>query len=363
MKKSSKKAKPNHKGVMRNDLPGFMRVVGNKIYVRYRGKDYATGYDNTPVGWMMANAFWAEKIKELIAIKNGEKALEDSILNIFNEFLDYKNRISKITKRTEKFYKLGFKSVFTNPNEILSEANIRRQIDNFIKNTKVSATSINIYLRAVAGFLNWASDEDNDYIPRKNYTKRYKQKVAKEVKPPYTEKEYNLFVSYFQNVTVNKEMCLLLQFLWNTGARVGETLTIKLSDLDLKNNRIFVPNKIYKGQQEALLLTPEAVEIVEQVKELAIARGDAKLFSWKDTGLPNKIMERAEKKLGTKIESRGLHGFRRGFTDKLIDDGLEILDVKDILRHKDIKTTEEFYRSFRQKELIEKMSKKNRSAP
>ena len=35
------KKKPKHAGVMRNDLDGFMRVVGKKIYVRYKGKDIA----------------------------------------------------------------------------------------------------------------------------------------------------------------------------------------------------------------------------------------------------------------------------------------------------------------------------------
>ena len=361
MKKASQKAKPSHNGVMRNDLPGYMKLRGNKIYIRYKGKDISTGYDNTAFGWKMANAFWEQKSKELQAIASGEKALEDTILNVFKKFLEYKRKVSKIAKQTEIYYIAGLKSVFTNPNEILTEFNVKKQIDNFIRNTTVSAASINIYLRAVAGFLNWASDEDNNYISRKNYTKKYKQKVVEKVKPPYTEEEYNLLLSYFQHT--NKEMYLFLQFLWHTGARVGETLTIKLSDLDLKNNRIFVPNKIYKGEQEALLLVPDAVKIVEQVKEIAVKRGDKKLFRWKETRLPNKIMERAERNTGIKIEGRGLHGFRRSFTDGLFENGLNIPDVKDILRHRNITTTDKHYRSFKQKDLIEKMSRKKRSAP
>ena len=34
MKKSSKKAKPEHAGIMRNDLAGYMKLRGSKIYVR-----------------------------------------------------------------------------------------------------------------------------------------------------------------------------------------------------------------------------------------------------------------------------------------------------------------------------------------
>ena len=50
--------------------------------------------------------------------------------------------------------------------------------------------------------------------------------------------------------------------------------------------------------------------------------------------------------------------FRRSFTDGLFENGLNIPDVKDILRHRNITTTDKHYRSFRQKDLIEKMSKK-----
>ena len=48
----------NHAGVQRNDLPGRFKVIGRKIYVRYKGKDIATGCGNTPQGWKIANKFW-----------------------------------------------------------------------------------------------------------------------------------------------------------------------------------------------------------------------------------------------------------------------------------------------------------------
>ena len=146
--------------------------------------------------------------------------------------------------------------------------------------------------------------------------------------------------------------------LWHTGARVGEALSIKLSDLDLKNNRIFVANKIYKGEQEALLLTPEALRIAEQAQELAILRKDKKLFQWRKTALPNDLVKKAERKFGAKIEGRGLHGFRRAFANKLFEQHLEITEIQEIMRHRNITTTLDHYKEFRQKELIEKMSKK-----
>ena len=357
-KETTKPAKPEHKGVMRNDLPGYMKVLGNRIYIRWKGKDISTGQKNTVLGWKKANEFWAKRSQELQAIEDGEKPIEDTIGNIFEKFLNYKRNIDKITDATKKAYIYAFKQVFLAPDEVLNEANIKRQIAEFAENTTLVAVSVNHYLRLVGAFLNWASDDDNNYIPAKKYIKKYKQKEAShKVKPAYTAEHYELLLEYFEQQN-SSEICLLLQFLWNTGARCGEALSIKLPDLDLKNSRINIPNKMYKGESEALLLIPEAVKIVEQVQNMAIRRGDEKLFSWKSRTAPNKVVARAEKKLGAKIKERGLHGFRRAFADRLFEKGLDIPEVKDIMRHRNIETTMKYYRSYQQKKLIEKMSKR-----
>ena len=206
-----------------------------------------------------------------------------------------------------------------------------------------------------------ASDDDNGYIPVKNYTKKLKQKPAKQIKQPYTAEEYHLILSYFEQQD-KKELCLLLRFLWNTGARVGETLKIKLSDLDLSNSRIFLSNKVYKGKQEALLLTPEAISIVEQVRELAILRGDANLFSWNRTYYPNESVRRAEINLGMRVKGRGLHGLRRAFSNRLFSilkekKDISLVDIQEIMRHGSIEITLQYYKEFNQSELIKTLSK------
>ena len=211
------------------------------------------------------------------------------------------------------------------------------------------------HLNAVNGFLNWAADEEQNYIPYKKYIKKYKRKVSVKPKEAYSREEYEQLLNYFSGVE-HKEINLFLQFLWLTGARVGESTSIKLSDLDLNKNCIFVPNKIFKGEQEFLLLIPEAVKIVEQIKELAILRGDTKLFSWKQARLPNLIVGRAEKKLGIKIEGRSLHGFRRSLPDRLFDMNLTVPDVQKIMRHRDISVTMKHYDRYLKQNLIDKMT-------
>ena len=130
-----------------------------------------------------------------------------------------------------------------------------------------------------------------------------------------------MFVDYFEKE--NKEMSLFIQFLWNTGARGTEALSIKISDIDFKNNYIIVPNKMYKNQQESILLNNEAKQIIQKIIALKKNKDD-KLFTWKSANTPFKILQKLENELNIKIKGRGLHGFRRGFNDKLVRSGIDI---------------------------------------
>ncbi|MDR0926915.1 MAG: tyrosine-type recombinase/integrase [Ignavibacteria bacterium] len=105
-----------------------------------------------------------------------------------------------------------------------------------------------------------------------------------------------------------------------------------------------------------LLLTIKTTSIVEKIINLANKRNDKKLFSWKDTKLPNNILKRAERNLDMRIKGRGLHGFRRAFADRLFNSNFNITDVKEIMRHKSIQTTLEHYKSVNERNLIVKMT-------
>ena len=206
-------------------------------------------------------------------------------------------------------------------------------------------------------FLNWASEEDTQYVPKKYYIKQYKRTVSKNIRPPYTEEEYLMFIDYFENKTKHKEMSLLLQFLWNTGARISETINIKICDIDFKNNYIIMQNKIFKGQQETLLLTDETKEIIEKIISLKRSKND-KLFSWSSKATPIKILEKVESKLEIKIRGRGFHGFRRGFADRLFESGFDMPEIQEAMRHRTINTTLEHYKSFNKTNIIKKLNEK-----
>ena len=338
-------------------IAGSPRVRGDKIYFRYKGKEFSTGCNDTPSGWSAAYEFWRYKLKELECGEEDGFKYDDTIANVYKKFINYKINIQKVNKNTIKLYNYHIATIFGDDlNVILNENNIRKYIDNFIKNTKLSQTSINNILAGIGVFFTWASDDEQQYIAKKNYTKRYKQNPQKKIKAPYTEAEYNTFITHFENKK-QYEMSLFLQFLWHTGARGGETLNIMINDIDWKNSYIRIPNKIFKGQEETLLLSAPTIEILHKI--IALKKGkNGRLFSWKRTITPIQNLEKLENKLGVKIKGRGLHGFRRSFITKLFTKDFSIDKVQEIARHQNISTTIGHYKEFNKSNLIEEMNKK-----
>ena len=349
--------KNNHQGFLANDLQGSAKVIGNKIYIRYKGKDIATKCNNTHRGWKLANKFWREKYEEYDAIINDKKLPNDTICNIFKKFVEYKKEYDKVSEKTIAHYYRVLQFLFDNFDDILSEIKIKKALNNYIKDTKLSGISINNYLTTAQTFFNWASDEEQQYIPKIDFIKKYKQPIQKKIKEPYTKEEYVMIVDYIENERKHKEFALFIQFLWHTGARSGEALNIKINDIDFKNNYIKMQNKIFKGQQETLLLTTEAKEIIEKIIALKKSKSD-KLFSWKSRSAVDKMFGNVENKLDIKIKGRGFHGFRRGFADKLFSNGFDMPEIQEAMRHKDIKTTLEHYKTFNKANIINKMNEK-----
>jgi integrase len=77
---------------------------------------------------------------------------------------------------------------------------------------------------------------------------------------------------------------------------------------------------------------------------------------WKAQEQASKVLRRAEHRLDIKTQERDFHGFRRAFADRLFEKKFEIVEVQEIMRHKDIKTTLEYYKSYQQAKLINKMN-------
>ena len=132
----------------------------------------------------------------------------------------------------------------------------------------------------------------------------------------------------------------LVNFLYATGCRVSELYRLDISDIDFENRECVV---IGKGNKERTVFLSDVAKM--HLQEYLISRDDFEtaLFLGKGTKrLSKNGIEAVLKRVGevAGVENVHPHRFRRTLSTDLINRGVNIQDVAEILGHADLKTTQ-----------------------
>lgn len=185
----------------------------------------------------------------------------------------------------------------------------------------------------------------------------------------WTKTEYDKFIS-----TLDKSdpYHLIFQILFWTGCREGELLALTSNDIDMNECTIRIDKTYYRTKGEDVITAPKTEcsvrtitipeflkdEIEAYMKRLYRYPEDARLFP---------VTARAvQKKLQHQIEKAGVlpirvHDFRHSHVAFLINEGVDMLLIKERLGHKDIRITMNTYGHLypnQQKELAEMLNQK-----
>lgn len=143
------------------------------------------------------------------------------------------------------------------------------------------------------------------------------------------------------NDTMSLRDKAILEFLYSTGARVSEMVSLKKGDIDLISGIAKVKGK---GRKERLLPLGEPAILV--IKKYLDSRGDknSSLFinkksgSLTDRGVRN-ILNRYIKKAAMSLKVSP-HIFRHSFATHLLNRGADLRSVQELLGHSSISTTQ-----------------------
>lgn len=125
-----------------------------------------------------------------------------------------------------------------------------------------------------------------------------------------------------------------------TGLRKSEVLSLRWSHVDLNGNRVFLPNT-KSGVPRYAPLNSQAMGILKVMLENRKSENDWVFPSNSKAGhlldvrrTFKSIMDRAE------LSNLRIHDLRRSFASLLINAGVPIYEVRDLLGHADIRTTQ-----------------------
>ncbi len=142
------------------------------------------------------------------------------------------------------------------------------------------------------------------------------------------------------DATINLKHNTMLKLCYGMGLRVSEIINLKITDIDSKNMQVFIERA--KGKKDRYVNLPDT--ILEQLRAYFLKYKPKKyLFEGQygnqySTRSAQKVFAKAMK--NAKINKEvGIHGLRHSFATHLLESGTDITFIKELLGHKDIKTT------------------------
>lgn len=199
---------------------------------------------------------------------------------------------------------------------------------------KVNNRTLDGMRRCFSSFFSWLSAEG--LIGQNPCAALSQIKYRKQVKRPYSATEMEKLRKACENI---RDLALL-DFLYCTGCRVSEVSRLDIMDIDFDQRECVV---LGKGNKERTVYLSEVATM--HLQEYLGTRNDMSdaLFVGKGSRrLTKNGIEARLKQIGRAagVENVHPHRYRRTLATNLLDRGMNIQDVAQILGHADLKTTQ-----------------------
>lgn len=263
------------------------------------------------------------------------------------EFLNYLKNIRLYSKKTVASYEYDLKdyALFLEKNNLTIKDDNDKTLKlylNYIYDKKISNKSISRHLSSLRTYYDFLKKEN---IVTENIFKNVKNpKIEKNIPNFISRDKLNEIFTSFNDSNLDIRNRLVIELLYATGLRVGELVNIKIKDIDFGAQSIKV---LGKGSKERYVFynntTKEVLKKYLVVrKKLQKKENDYLLLNDKGTPIKEtsvrKIIQTTLMKCGIKSKITP-HTFRHTFATDLLNQGLDLVNVKELLGHASLNTT------------------------
>lgn len=207
---------------------------------------------------------------------------------------------------------------------------------------------IKIWLRSQLESKSWSESHQNSMV---NALKFYYEKclgIEKEfweIRPRKAKKLPGTLskneVSKLINVTENLKHRTILAMIYSCGLRTGESIKIRVRDIDFESRRLFI--KAAKGKKDRyVILSSKVITLVKEY--LNHYKCDYWLFEGAEGGQYS--VRSIQAMFHRQLERSGVdayatvHTLRHSFATHLLESGIDLRFIQKVLGHESIKTTE-----------------------
>ena len=253
--------------------------------------------------------------------------------NYYLKQVEIELKIRNYSPRTIKSYIRCLQEYFNyTKNKNIGQVNINL-IKKFLlqkHEKKYSPQTINLYLNAIKFFY-----RDIIKAPQKINLKFAKR--TKKLPIVLSRQEIKKIISSIKNIKHK----LLISLSYGAGLRVSEIINLKIQDLDI--NELTIHIKHAKGKKHRITVFSKKLKM--QIKNLISNKNkNAYLFESErggrlSTRTAQKVFANALKKANIKKQAT-FHSLRHSFATHLLENGVDVRYVQELLGHQNIRTTQ-----------------------
>lgn len=270
-------------------------------------------------------------------------------MKYINKYLEYLKVVKKYSDKTiESYY-----DDLTLYNEFLGNSFINildidydtvKEYMKYLYSLNISKSSISRKLSSIRGLYNYLVRED---MVKDNYFNRINNPKKDKYLPKFLKDEEvnKIFEVCKYDTPINQKNSVIIELLYATGIRVSELVNIKISDIDINERTIKV---VGKGSKERMVIfnnhTKKAIEIYLNDGYHEFNKLSSGYLILNKDG--NKLSERYIRNIINKLVTKaGLdikispHTFRHTFATDMLEDGSDLMTVKELLGHESLNTT------------------------
>lgn len=269
---------------------------------------------------------------------------------VLTEFLEYIDGVRKLSVHTQTAYSHDIEELYSYMEdrglslEGFSLHDARDYSVYLAEKLKLSEKSILRKITAMRTFFGFC--QRREYVKGNVFASLSLRSTSVHLPSVLSRDEVSALLAYPQDGTFNAlRDHMLFLFLYNTGARISEALSVDVEDIDYAKRRILIRGK---GDKQRFLFfspsTASALRAYIRERDKAARTGERALFiSTRGKRLPfssaHIIFEEYRGKMGWDKEFTP-HTLRHSYATHLLDNGADIRTVQELLGHESISTTQ-----------------------
>lgn len=267
-------------------------------------------------------------------------------MNYIDDFIKYLKVIKKDSEYTLVNYKKDIEELYDFYTDLINidEVIVREYLE-YLYSKGLNRNSISRKLSSIRSFYNYLLKEN---IIKVNYFKEISNPKKNKSLPKYAKDNdlEKMFNSFNKEKPLEQRNLLILEMLYATGIRVSELVNIKINDIDKFNNSIKI---LGKGSKERIVFYGS---FCEDILELYLKEGRRELLKNKTNDYlfinknGNQLSDRYIRKMIDNVVRKceidyhiSPHTLRHTFATDLLNNGSDLMSVKELLGHSTLNTT------------------------